>query len=306
MPIALLVLFVLTLLGTVLWQYFMTDTMQVARAEEMTQAYYLARSGVEVGLGNLENVLYNSVSTITSIDELETKLTYIPSISAVDTGTFDVNYEVDKTNSSVKIISNGTAAEVTQKEAAIVNFHFPALNLNPPQWLNNGYIVNTNDKNPSDQTGNIAQVSNKENVGHAIKHTSGLTDLYASFIAFIDAAPSLEIGNNATLHLHAGIVSFYDSIYLSDHTKSLLYLHPNLKDSAKHRFIVNSSASAGPHTYSTSIRIKFSGSDFTIDGVQTNTFVSNEYVGIVYFGGDVKESHGNSWNTILNVNNKYD
>jgi hypothetical protein len=47
LPIALLVMFVLSILGTVIWQYSMTDTIQVARTENTMKAFYIARSGAE-------------------------------------------------------------------------------------------------------------------------------------------------------------------------------------------------------------------------------------------------------------------
>ncbi len=47
MIVAILVVLVLTLLGTALWNYSMADTIQTAREEKRIQAYYIARSGAE-------------------------------------------------------------------------------------------------------------------------------------------------------------------------------------------------------------------------------------------------------------------
>ncbi len=47
LPIALISMLVLTLLGTGLWQYSTTDTIQVARQENRMKAFYIARSGAE-------------------------------------------------------------------------------------------------------------------------------------------------------------------------------------------------------------------------------------------------------------------
>lgn len=47
LPVALMVLLVLSLLGTALWQYSTADAVQVARAENEMRAYYLARSGAD-------------------------------------------------------------------------------------------------------------------------------------------------------------------------------------------------------------------------------------------------------------------
>ncbi|MCR3921440.1 MAG: pilus assembly PilX N-terminal domain-containing protein [Firmicutes bacterium] len=47
MPIVLIIMFVLTLLGSALWQYSVADTMQVSRDEHRMQALYVARSGAD-------------------------------------------------------------------------------------------------------------------------------------------------------------------------------------------------------------------------------------------------------------------
>lgn len=48
MPLAIIVMVVLTLLGTALWHYSMTDVKHIAMEESRMQAYYLARSGAEL------------------------------------------------------------------------------------------------------------------------------------------------------------------------------------------------------------------------------------------------------------------
>lgn len=50
MPLALMVMLVLGLLGTALWQYSTTDTLHVKLDEQRKQAYYLARSGADSAL----------------------------------------------------------------------------------------------------------------------------------------------------------------------------------------------------------------------------------------------------------------
>lgn len=47
MPLVLLVMVVLALLGTALWQYSVNDVAQVAQAENKARAYYVARAGAE-------------------------------------------------------------------------------------------------------------------------------------------------------------------------------------------------------------------------------------------------------------------
>lgn len=47
LPIALIAMFVLSLLGVALWQYSMSDTIQATRQENWMKAYYIARSAAE-------------------------------------------------------------------------------------------------------------------------------------------------------------------------------------------------------------------------------------------------------------------
>ncbi len=47
LPLALIVMLVVSLLGTSLWQYSMNDTKQVTRQDNKMKAYYVARSGAE-------------------------------------------------------------------------------------------------------------------------------------------------------------------------------------------------------------------------------------------------------------------
>jgi len=117
LPLALMIMFVLTLLGTALWQYFMADTIQVARAEDRLKAYYLARSGVEVGYGNLEKVLFDESTVFTSINDLS--LSNVSPLNDIDTGEFDIQYQINTSNSEVIITSTGTSSNISQKEFLI-------------------------------------------------------------------------------------------------------------------------------------------------------------------------------------------
>jgi hypothetical protein len=47
LPLALIVMLVVSLLGVSLWQYSMTDNIQVTRQDNQMKAYYIARSGAE-------------------------------------------------------------------------------------------------------------------------------------------------------------------------------------------------------------------------------------------------------------------
>lgn len=55
MPLAIIVTLVVSLLGATLWQYSMSDTLQVERDAQRVQAYYLAKSGADVTIKLMNN-----------------------------------------------------------------------------------------------------------------------------------------------------------------------------------------------------------------------------------------------------------
>lgn len=61
MPLVLMVILVITLLGTALWYYSMTDIKHVSIEEKAMQAHYLARSGAELvadyAINNFESLI---------------------------------------------------------------------------------------------------------------------------------------------------------------------------------------------------------------------------------------------------------
>ncbi|MCW3490304.1 pilus assembly PilX N-terminal domain-containing protein [Dethiobacter alkaliphilus] len=306
LPVALLVMFVLTLLGTALWQYFINDTLQVARAENQVQAYYLGRSGVEVGLGLVETVLNDSSLNIHNISDLADELEDVNTVNAINTGTFDIRFSADTETEEVTVRSTGTAQGVSQNEAAVISMHFPNLG-NPPYWVNSGYIVNSvadpdnppgGYNTPSDQTGNVVFVSTDSNVGHPIQQSGQIAVFKASFMSFIDAQPSLQVQNNAELRLNAGVVSFRDQVYIGNNN-AYLYLR-TLPESANHSFeVLDSSFSDGYYYHN--IRFQFGTYDFQINGLRTAEPLSGSQVGIVYFGGDLRKGSGNNPSVYLSV-----
>ena len=109
LPLALIVMVVLLLMGTALWQYSMADTIQVARDENRMKAYYLARSGAATtgayiikNPSEADNLIYQqSQSQPTSLGD----------------GTFRVN--VYGTTDHVVIEGIGEVAGIEQK--AVLN-----------------------------------------------------------------------------------------------------------------------------------------------------------------------------------------
>jgi len=60
LPLVLMVMLILILLSTALWQYSMTDTKHVVMDEKNMQAHYVALSGAKVGSKILEEIIENT------------------------------------------------------------------------------------------------------------------------------------------------------------------------------------------------------------------------------------------------------
>lgn len=89
LPTAMITMIVLTLLGTALWQYSVTDTRQVAMDQNKMQAHYIARAGAEA----MAEHLINKPGTTGNLVE-GTKLN--PATGALDNGTFEVKITKDE------------------------------------------------------------------------------------------------------------------------------------------------------------------------------------------------------------------
>lgn len=83
MPLALMVMLVVTLLGTALWQYSYTDTIQVDRSVKKTQAHYIARSAADATAEYIEK---NTNEVQTLLDATSSN----PGTGSLGNGEFDV------------------------------------------------------------------------------------------------------------------------------------------------------------------------------------------------------------------------
>ncbi|MDW7651433.1 MAG: pilus assembly PilX N-terminal domain-containing protein [Bacillota bacterium] len=303
MPVVLLIMFVLTILGTALWQYFMNDTLQVARAGKQLQAYYLARSGVEVGLGKLEAVLNDGSLLIRDINDLDAELNNVGWINDIDTGQFDITYQVDTVNDNVVILSTGEVSDVGQSESLKVEMHFPNFGL-PLHWFNHGYVANSIEdplsppagyNAPDDMTGEIVFISTNSKVGHPIKQSSGAVIYKASFISFIDAEPSLELQPSASMYLESGAVAFKDKIYLRN--GGYLYLRSN----PGHTLETTYSTTNADGSHEVGIHFTFGSYDFNISGIRVAAPFSGSETGMVSFNGDIRQGSAGGATTILSV-----
>lgn len=140
MAVALMVMLVLTLFGTALWQYSMADTIQVARSEDKLQAHYLARSGALTGLAVITDFLRKENSYSSAFD-----ITLNPIDGNLENvGTFSVTYLVMNPK-SIKITSTGTRNNVIDAVTLTVTLgnipEFLPIDQNPAEWVNANQLV---------------------------------------------------------------------------------------------------------------------------------------------------------------------
>ncbi|HBX22287.1 MAG TPA: hypothetical protein DEF34_01430 [Desulfotomaculum sp.] len=88
LPTAMMVMIVLTLLGTALWQYSITDTKQVAMDQNKMQAHYIARAGAEAMAEHLINKPGTTGDIISGTQNN-------PAIGTLENGTFEVTVTKD-------------------------------------------------------------------------------------------------------------------------------------------------------------------------------------------------------------------
>ncbi len=134
MPLVLVILLVFTFLGTSLWQYSMTDTLQVARAESNMKAFYIARSGAEATAAWMKDK-NNSGSSL--IDKVA------PSNTLGDgTYTVEVNKEdpSDPNNKRVIVKSTATVNGVSVQSAILLS---QSSAFAPGDYLTGNTIVGT-------------------------------------------------------------------------------------------------------------------------------------------------------------------
>lgn len=142
MPLALMVMLVLSLLGTALWQYSMTDLRHVSIDERRTQAFYLARAGADATMNAWMEAPFGqkpsgSIDRVYLTTQGDFKLT--PSGDVV--GWFDATVEEDAdglVNITVVATVDGTTREVVVTSYPYAYGH----NLDPPLYnLSTGVIA---------------------------------------------------------------------------------------------------------------------------------------------------------------------
>jgi len=108
MVTAFMVIVVLLLLGSALWQYHMTDALQVTRDQNRMKAHYLAKAGTEVGLGTV-------MAHRTMLDDIEdfNAEHEVTQSAPMGDGTFSLLYESVE-DADTKVVSTGRVNAVTE------------------------------------------------------------------------------------------------------------------------------------------------------------------------------------------------
>jgi hypothetical protein len=125
MPISLVVMLVLSLLGTALWQYSVNDTLHVARDQQRMQAYYLARAGADATLQAwLEAPAASRPSGVGNTVYLKDDGTFSTTDPGVaKAGQFSVTV-TNNVDGSVSIVSFGDVRGLTQRVTVTLSSSF--------------------------------------------------------------------------------------------------------------------------------------------------------------------------------------
>lgn len=224
MPLALMVMFVVALLGTALWQYSMTDNIQVSYYDKKLQAHYIARAGAD---SVAQHIRKNPDIAGTLISTKSNPVVF-------GKGTYEV--EVSGTISNVIIVSTGNVSGVTDSVTVVLSYGGggggPSLGNIPPTptrdgvgvvdagmdkaWIDpgkskNGKIIE-NDGAAEDQNGNLQKVIFEAKVN--VWLNTGPSILKSSEMYFLNAPLSLEIYQGTVLQLYADLLVFKGEIYL--------------------------------------------------------------------------------------------
>ncbi len=236
MMLALIVMMVLAVLGTALWHVAMTETLHASKDEKNKQAYYLARTGAEAGMGvwlreervadkpegTLKRVYYNKETSEFQHDE--------PDQSG---GYFDVTiHKIDDPESTRDGLTEVTSTGVVNghsKTVTLVTFPYTVGHEMDPAWYKeeDGELADHSYEEYEETDLVIMSTLNAD--GFYTEHKEGWQSSYGGLIgarqiAFVDP---LKIGgtlmdtsvnapnHNATLTIRAERIHF-DSLTLQE------------------------------------------------------------------------------------------
>lgn len=215
MIVALLVMIVLMLLGTALWQYSTADTIHVARDEQRMQAYYLARTGADAALQAWEESPSNAKPLGTSktlyLDAATGEFTENPT---EEIGHFTVT--ITELNGETIIESIGEVRGLTQKVTVKI---LSAYKYGHPGWYDEtSGQFNTGGKEPGAIIFRTKQAGNSTN---ALKNPNKTLTFCADGL-FFDSPLGMPL--NGTTYLCAETIVFDQPIGIGKNGELFLTL----------------------------------------------------------------------------------
>lgn len=184
LPLVLTIVIVMSLLGTAIWQYSVTDTLNVSREEHKMQAYYLARSGADLVASA---IITNSVSAAALINA--------PKSSPVNLG--DGSFEVDVAGNlnNITINSTGIVNDVSQSTNLSLTKLTPKEIFNNVIYAKEPYDVTKMNVSGSLESNNT--IGTSSGYGYAVKPNSSRY-FPPPIIPNLTSKGSLSVGNKDT------------------------------------------------------------------------------------------------------------
>ena len=222
MVIAIMVVFVLFILGTALWQYSVSDTIHVARDEKRLQAYYLARTGAEAAYNAWEESAYNNKPAGETVPMyLDTSTDEFTQDSTTDNkGSFTVT--ITNTGNTTSIKSTGRVDDVTQTVEVLISasyqygdtlnwYRLPSGQVDPGVYKATGAIILG--PNPdSSQTAN------------SLKNPASGSASYTAQAMFFYYP--IDTANSDSLTLTAETIVFEEDLIFGNNGKMILKVYP--------------------------------------------------------------------------------
>lgn len=305
----LIIIVVLTLLGTALLNVSFADAKHADIQDDKTQAHYLGRSGLYVGAKILQDTLICNefIDLQALVDDLNNQITLLPtgSYSITNVGTFALSFE-NIGNGKMKIVSIGSTESISpssDKVTLTIDILPPmSMLLNPDEWINGINLIKAIGKDKN-YLGSGVTLESKPI--QSPQGTDQASIFQASIIYFRDhGGYSLrQVTNSVPVTFDAEIV-FFESGTMLNKTGDPIYLTISsdvLNYRANNSGILSQYAPAvGFEDYNRYLDFIMS---YTVDRHSSYSaqFLTGINYGVVYFGGDIVADVGGN-NTIK----KYD
>lgn len=220
LPTTLIVMLILFILGIAILSVSLAETVLTTRQFDRTQAYFSAKSGIEIAIKNISTLVstgnYDEVSDLYaaantpftgSINASEDQF----SVSFVDGGLVQQD--------RIKILSQGSKAN--SSESVALTIHFSTPNNLPLDWLNPGQIMR---KGFFERTTDPVVVKTAKLLGHAPKKSAtALTTWRAPSIHFVDDDGGFSFEVSAkSIEFQTNLLSFKKKIFTTDNDDSFI------------------------------------------------------------------------------------